>query len=180
MNASVDLLLLEIRMGRETVLAAVLEYEICSRMEDILLEYLVGDVFQPLKGIRRVREYYIELFAADRQEIEHVVPYYRDVAQAESRGLGLDEGGVLAGHLYAVHAPDPAGGELIGYGSGAAEKVQDLQVVELVFVVEDVEEGLPGEIRGRPCIVMHGRADGLALEASPYDSHICSTALKYL
>ena len=96
----------------------------------------------------------------------------------QARGLPLDEGGVLAGHFHAIDPSGAAGCELEGDGAGAPEQVQDLQAFQFVFVVQDVEKTLPGEIRRGPGLVAGGRIDALPLETAPDDPHIRSTDLK--
>ena len=160
------------------MLVAVLQDEIAPGVQDVLRKDLVRKRLQPLKGIRRIGENDIELFPADRQEIEDVVPDHRHVGEAEARSFSLDEGRVAPLHLDAIHPRSAAGSEFEGYGPSAAEKIQHLEVLELILVVEDIEESLLGEVGGRPGFVAHRRIDDLALQASAYYPHITSTVLK--
>ena len=51
-------------------------------------------------------------------------------------------------------------------------------LLEFVLVVEDIEQALPGEIRGGPGAIAHGGLDGFAFQAAADDSHNWTTALK--
>ena len=75
--------------------------------------------------------------------------------------------------------PGSPGYEFIGNGTGAAEQVEDLQVVEFIFVPNDIEKGLPREIRRRTGLESGRRIDDLPLQAATDDPHSTSTALKY-
>ena len=178
MHPAVHFLLLEAGVLPEGVLPAVLQDEVAAGMEEILREHPVGKGFQAFQGVGRIGEDDVELLPADGEEVEHVVTDHRHVRKPQALRFGLDEGGVLAHHFHAVHAGCAAGGELERNGAGPSEEVQHLEVLEFVFVVQDVEQAFAGEVRGRARLVARGRLDGLPLQASTDDPHSSTTALK--
>ena len=93
-------------------------------------------------------------------------------------GFALYEGCILPCHLHAVDARRAAGCEFETDGPGAPEKVQNLQVFEFIFVVQDIEKALPGEISGGPGRIALRQFYRFPFEGSADDSHICSTDLK--
>ena len=160
------------------MLVTVLEDEIASWVQDVPGKNLVRKCLEALEGVRRVGEDYVELLAADGQEVKDVVAHHGDVPQPQTLGLGLDEGRIRALHFDTVYAGSPARGELICDGPGPAEQVEYLEVLELVFVVEDIEKPLLGEIRGGPRLITDGRVYDLAPATSATDPRSTSTALK--
>lgn len=178
MDTAVVALLDETRVVLECMLVTVLEDEIAVIVKDILLQDLVRKSLQPLQGIRRVGEDQVELLTADREEIEDVVTDHSDIAKPQTLGLGLYERCVLADHLHTVNPGCPPGSELVCDSSSAPEKVQDLQVLELIFVVKDIEKALLGEVRGWTRLIAHRGDDVLAFESAADYSHILSTEAK--
>ena len=178
MYATVVAFFYKMGMVHKGVFVSVFQDEIPFRMQDVGGENKVRKVFQPFQGVRRVGKDDIELFPADGKEIEDIVPHHGHVPEAQPVGLRLDERGVFAGHLHTINPGSAPGGEFEGDGTGAPEKVQDLEVLELVFVVEDIEKALLGEVRGGTRLVARRRQDDFPLAFSPDDSHSCTTPLK--
>ena len=156
----------------------MLENEVALRVYYIRGEDLVREGVKAFKGVGRVCEDDVELFPAEREEIEDVGAHHGDVGKAKAGRFGLDERSVLPRHLHAIDLSCASGGELEGYCPGPAEKVEDLEVGELVLVVQNVEKSFLGKIRRRPRGIPARRLDFFSLEPSPDDSHIISTALK--
>ena len=98
-HPTVALLFFESRVVCERMLVSVLEDEITSRMKDVARENLVRQGLNAFQGIRRISEYDVELLMTDIQEVEHIVPYHRDIVKPQALGLGLDKRSVLPGHL---------------------------------------------------------------------------------
>ena len=178
MHATVALLFFEVWMAGEGMLVTVLKDEVTAGMENVLGKHLVRQRLQTLKGIWRVGEDYIELLVADRQKVKDVVPDHSHVVKAQAPGFSLDEGSILPDHLDRIHPRSSTGSKFEGNRTGASEKVKDLQVLEFIFIVQDIEQPFPGEIRGRPGLVACRRIDSLSLESPADDPHICSTLLK--
>ena len=102
-----------------------------------------------------------------------------DISKSQPRCLPFDECSILASHFYAPYVPGAAGRELESHGAGASEKVQHLQVLEFIFIVQDVEQPLAGKIGRGTGLVTHRRENGLALELASDNSHnLHSTDLK--
>ena len=160
------------------MLIPVFQDEIAARMQQIQRKDLVRKPVQPVQGIGRIGKDQVELLVTDGQEIEDIVPHHGYGIQPQARSFLLDERGVLAGHLHAVHAPGPARSELEGDGTGAPEKVQHLEVLEFILVVQNVEQALLGKVRGGPGLVAGRRKDHFPFQFSADDSHSWTTDLK--
>ena len=102
-DAAVPLLFLKIRMTGKRMLIPMLQDEIIAVIKDISLENFVWQRFQTLHRIRRISKNNIELFVADCQEIENIIPHHDDIVQAELGCLGLNESCVLTGHFNRIH-----------------------------------------------------------------------------
>ena len=178
MHATVALLFFEARVVSEGVLVAMLKDKVAARMEDVLGENLVRNGLQALEGIRRISENDIELLVADGEEIEDIVPDHHYIIKSEPLGLPLDERGIFPCHLNRIYLGSPPGSELESHRTGAAEKIQDLQILELIFIIKYIEESLTGEVGRRTGFVTSRRIDAFAFHAAADDPHIFSTDLK--
>ena len=156
----------------------MLQDKIAARVEEVPGQDFVREAVQPFQGVGRICEDDIEFLVADGKEVENIGVDGRDGIQAEPGGFAADEGGVLTVHLDTVDPACAARGEFIGDGARAAEKIEYLQVLELVLVVQDVEQALAGKIGRGPRPVAHRGQDGFALEPSADDSHSTTSDLK--
>ena len=178
MYPSVASLLHKTGMFPERMLIPMLQDKIAAGMQEVQGKDEIRDAGKTLEGIGRIGKDNIELFAADGQEIEDVVPHHGHVGKAQTGRFCLYERGILPGHFHTVDTGSAPGGELKGNGTGAAEQVQDLEVLELVFVVQDIEEALLGKVRGGTGLVSGRGQDALSFQFSADDSHSCTTDLK--
>ena len=152
----------------------MLEYEVTARMKQVVGEYLVRYPGQAVYGVGRVRKDEVEFFSAYFQEVEDIVMHHGHIVEAEVPGLGTDERSVCRSHLHAVNPRGAARGELEGNGACAAEQVEDLEIPELIFVVQYVEEPLLCEIRGRTGLVTLGREELPAPEPASAYPHLAN------
>ncbi len=121
------------------MLVTVLKDEIAAGMKDVLRENLVRERFQSIKRIRRVREYDVELLVTDREEVKDIVPDHSDIVKPKTLGLSLNKGGVLPRHLNRIDPGGTSGGEFEGDSTSTTEKVKDLQVFELIFIIKNIK-----------------------------------------
>ena len=143
------------------------------------IEHLVRNRIQPLYRIGRIREDYIEVQAADIQEIEDIVPYHVHAADAEGGGGTLDERGVKRVHLDRIDLRHSPGGELIGYTPGAREEIQDPGRGEVAGIVQDIEQSLLGKVRCRTGPEALWRHDRPPFQRTSYNPHeSCFTPAK--
>ena len=64
------------------------------------------------------------------------------------------------------------GCELVGYGTGTAEQVQDIEPLELELIVKNIEQSLLGEVCCRPRLEIRGSRYGLSPKYATYYPHI--------
>ena len=112
----------------------MLQNEIIAGYKNIPGKDPVGQALKPIQSEGRIGEDEIEAFPADREKVKDIVPDRRDILQAQSQGFGLDEGCVLTGHLHGIDARGAAGSEFEGNRPCASEQIENLQVLEFVFI----------------------------------------------
>ena len=91
MHISIFLLLDEESVVREIKLIRMLKYEICTWVQYVMSEDLVRNGRKIFQCIRGISKYDIELFPADIEELEYIVPYDSQIVHAEPDSLRFDE-----------------------------------------------------------------------------------------
>lgn len=141
----------------------------------LMSEYSVRYGIQPFEGIGRIGEDDIESQMTDIDELEHIVPYHPESADAQRCGIACDEGCMERIHLHAVYVAASSGSELETYAAGTGEEVQNTAGRDVAGVFQNVEQTLLREVGSRSGFQGSRRLYGFTFQGTAYDTHQNST-----
>lgn len=161
-----EVMRLVIQFGFRTML----NDEQAFRFQPVVRKYQLVDLRNAIKLVRRISKHEVNSRVRLFQVFEHIGPVGAD--RGELQGFchvadEVDAGCVL---INRIHTGSPAGSKFQGDVAGAGKKVEDGEVFEIQFVVQDVEQAFFGKIRCRPYRQVLWYKQLLSFVCASYDS----------
>ena len=171
-HSSVFAMLQKTGVGCKGVRTRVFKYKYALFIQDVCTKYEVGKLSQTgvIKG--RVCKNYIEGLSWFLQVLESISPDNGNLLHLQAPACLLNKFEVQGCHLNGKHRSRSPGGKFIGDAACTREKVQYIQVFDIVLVNQDVKEALFCKIGGGPGLEICRWTNLLASEYAAYYTHL--------